>query len=86
MGRKAAADLCLEGKLMHVVFLCWQCFNGEITWLDIIRERFGRSGMGCKQTVGSAFQHPAIYAIAREMQNSPGSQNQLFGPILYRFK
>lgn len=27
MERKAAADLCLEDKLMHMAFLRWQCFG-----------------------------------------------------------
>lgn len=30
--------------------------NGEMMWLDIIRERFGRSERGYKQIIGSTFQ------------------------------
>lgn len=39
----------------------------KVMWLGMITEGFGRSGVGCKQSVGSALSCPAIYAIIREM-------------------
>lgn len=60
--------------------------TGEMMWLDMIRERSGRSERGYKRIIWSTFQCLAIYAIVRETQNSPRSQKQLFECILYRRK